>query len=204
MTRSSLIVLSLSLGCNALSGIEEYEIAPPVSVAAIGPDGAADAEIAADVLDDSIVIDSGVVETIDSGATVAADTAADAGEADVLADALVDADADAGAGEADAAPCTPISHSNGLGQTYLDCAPLGTPGVASTYTVSMASKARAAWPFTGTDSDSSCGGIPGLLYRKTTTSCAVWVYTTGGAGRVHLNTVDNTCYCPISGGVVWQ
>jgi hypothetical protein len=49
---------------------------------------------------------------------------------------------DSGSASEDAevdAPCTPIAHSDGLGQTYLDCAPLGT------YTQTTALEACTAW-----------------------------------------------------------
>jgi hypothetical protein len=90
--------------------------------------------------------------------------------------------------------CQPL-HINGLGQTWDDCVALGVPGNAATYTHTMAVEARAAWPFSGSDSDCSCTGGVTCVYRQTATSCAVWVYNKSAAGYVRLNTSSNSCYC---------
>ena len=50
------------------------------------------------------------------------------------------------------------THSNGLGNGYFDCFPLGAPGNASTYNATMASEASAAWSHTGTTLTGTCGG----------------------------------------------
>ena len=100
--------------------------------------------------------------------------------------------------------CEP-AHINGLGQSFDSCAPLGVPGSAATYTLAMATAARDAWPFAGTDGSTTCtGGVP-VVFRRTATSCAVWTYGKSDAGYVHLNTANSTCYC--SGGApdpVWK
>lgn len=101
--------------------------------------------------------------------------------------------------------CSP-QHHNGLGQTYQDCSPLGVPGNAATYTVTMANEARGVWPNTGTDGTGKCTGPNGgnAVYRQTTTSCAVWGYTGGIAGYVMLNTANNNCTCPSPTGTTWD
>jgi hypothetical protein len=99
------------------------------------------------------------------------------------------------------------THSNGLGQLYYDCAPLGVPGLPATYTPVMATEARNAWPFAGIDSTGTCGmGMNGstCLARQTATSCAVWCYTKSLAGRVHLNTASTTCPCPTTLDPTWD
>jgi len=70
----------------------------------------------------------------------------------------------------------------------------------------MATEARAAWPFSGTDAPCSCTGpgSPACVYRKTSTSCAVWVYTSTAAGHVHLNTVDSSCICASTSDPTWN
>ena len=57
--------------------------------------------------------------------------------------------------------CQPM-HLNGIGQSYVEqCSPPGTPGNESTYSLAMATAARAAAP-AGTDGNLSCGnGVDG-------------------------------------------
>jgi hypothetical protein len=96
-------------------------------------------------------------------------------------------------------------HPNGLGQNYVDAAPLGMPGNAATYTATMANEAAAAWPFSGTVGTGQCGTTgPQLVSKQTATSCAVWTYTKALAGHVKLNTMSKSCLCPTSADPVWQ
>ena len=97
-------------------------------------------------------------------------------------------------------------HPNGLGQIYVDAAPLGTPGSVSTYSATMANKAAAAWPVQGTVGTGQCGGPTGAMFvkKEAATSCAVWVYTKALAGHVKLNGADKTCYCPTNTDPVWK
>lgn len=190
MTKLTLLVaVGLCIGCADFNGLVLQEENPPF-------DSGSDSDDRPDV----VVIDSG-----------ADDARHDAGEVettvvDATADTFVGADADAGEADVvDSGPCTPISHSNGLGQTYMDCAPLGTPTVASTYTMTMVGEARAAWPFAGTNLSGTCSGTGASSYMlKTSTSCAVWVYSKSLAGRVHLNSVDNTCLCATESDPTWN
>jgi hypothetical protein len=94
-------------------------------------------------------------------------------------------------------------HSNGLGQTYLNSAPLGTPGNPSTYTLSMANGAATAWPPSGTIFTGTCSGA-GAVLKLTATSAAVWVYTGTLAGHVRLNSANNTAFCPNGSSPVWN
>jgi hypothetical protein len=99
------------------------------------------------------------------------------------------------------------THNNGLGEPYYDCSPLGTPGLPSTYTATMASEARTAWPNAGTDNMGTCGNganASACIGRATAGSCAVWCYTKGLAGYVHLNLVNNQCYCPTTSDPSWN
>lgn len=189
--KKSLLVVSLCLGCNSISGINEYEVASQEPVAATKSDGAADDAARPEVFGEETQVDAGLDAAAETGIVDVIDTGV---VADAVADSLMEADV-----VADDGPCTPISHSNGLGQTYLDCAPLGTPGVASTYTVTMAAKARAAWPFAGVDEAWACsGGSPDCLLRRATgKGCAVWSYASIYAGRVDFRS-SGECGCSSS------
>jgi hypothetical protein len=107
--------------------------------------------------------------------------------------------------------CQP-AHPNGLGQSYYDCNPLGTPGTPSTYTLQMAQEAAAAWSASGTASPVFCAGETCFGWTKPGTSadCAVWCYQgplAGGVGHSGVPTGNCTAVCPIVGGgnrFVWQ
>jgi cysteine-rich repeat protein len=97
-------------------------------------------------------------------------------------------------------------HSNGLGQSYGDCVPLGTPGSPSTYTLAMATSARGVWTGTGSDFNlvDYCGTNLTAVLRQTANSCAVWVYTGSLAGYVRLNTANASCLCPSTNAPTWN
>jgi hypothetical protein len=103
-------------------------------------------------------------------------------------------------------------HHNGLGDTYNDCAPLGTPGNASTYSATMAKEAATAWPNpggTGTISSGTCtelttGKLDSCEANRSSTACSVWCYTGIMAGYVHENTASGKCLCPDSMGTSWN
>ncbi len=106
--------------------------------------------------------------------------------------------------------CEP-AHIDGLGQGFDDCSPLGVPGNNTNYTYTLATEARAAWPFTTID-DEDCvcgtGSTTTCVWRATATQCAVWEFhnAVGGtspAGHVNLNTANNNCYCPVSTDPTW-
>jgi hypothetical protein len=100
--------------------------------------------------------------------------------------------------------CSP-PHVNGLGQTFDDCAPLGVPGNAATYSLTLALKARAAWPVSGVDGSGVCNpGNMAAVSRQTATSCAVWVYEKANAGYVRLNTASSQCFCPSTADPTWK
>jgi hypothetical protein len=91
-----------------------------------------------------------------------------------------------------------LSHSNGLGQTYLDCGnPLGTPGNAATYNATMATEAATS-AFSGTVSilPAACAGASAAL-NQSGTACGVWTYNGTAAGYVHYD--PGACVCPIAG-----
>jgi len=100
-----------------------------------------------------------------------------------------------------------LLHPNGLGQSYSDCSPLGTPGTASTYNATMANEAASAWTTSGAISSATCGSGPTLaqvVIKQGTSSAAVWAYTGSSAGHVFLNSVNNTPTCPITTDPTWQ
>jgi hypothetical protein len=97
--------------------------------------------------------------------------------------------------------CQNANHNNGVGQQFFDCLPTGTPGNGATYSLALATDARAAWTTTGTDSSVSCGGL-GALQRTSPTGCAVWVYQGSLAGYVRA-TSNNFCFCPTVSDQTW-
>ena len=88
------------------------------------------------------------------------------------------------------------SHPNGLGQDYADCRPLGTPGNASTYTLTMAAEAGAASPYwTGNNgSVALCTNGAHVWIVQSGTTCAIWAYEGTAAGSVLVTTSAEECY----------
>jgi hypothetical protein len=92
--------------------------------------------------------------------------------------------------------CQP-AHSNGLGQTYYDCAPLGTLSRIT------AQGAASAWAPSGVDYDlTNCGG--GCYARQTSNACAVWCYDGLWVGKANLNTISVSCLCPTGLSPGWN
>jgi hypothetical protein len=92
-------------------------------------------------------------------------------------------------------------HMNGLGQMYdFPCAPLGTPGVAPTYSFEMAQAAAAAWMMDGTLGTLFCTNDQ-CVTDTSGGMCAVWCYTKTLAGYVRANT---TCQCPNRNDPTWN
>jgi len=89
-----------------------------------------------------------------------------------------------------------VTHSNGLGQSYFSCDPLGTHG-------QLAAKAAAnAWlPAGGRDFDPvpDCAGASTCFCRQGATSAATWCYAGLQRGQVGLNTISTGCLCPPQG-----
>ena len=66
--------------------------------------------------------------------------------------------ASAGANAQTCAGQAPPAHTNGLGQAYFSCSPLGTPGNQATYNAALAQAARNSWPqMSNGDYDGVCG-----------------------------------------------
>jgi hypothetical protein len=110
--------------------------------------------------------------------------------------------------------CT-VPHSDGKGQTYVDCADAtGTPGTASTYNETMATLAAEAYPFTNpTLYVVTCNFPAGQTETAidicttsgTTTTCAAsWCYGGACAGYV-LTQTSGGFFCPAGqAGVTWD
>ena len=123
-------------------------------------------------------------------------------------------DADGGSGEdarpeADAAQeveaCSPVTHSDGLGQSWSDCAPLGT------YDQAEAQAACSAWAaVNGSSGALGCSvsicpdGASTIVYWLSTeaTCAANWVYQ--GAATGHVGPVGIGCMCPTQSDPSWQ
>jgi hypothetical protein len=96
-----------------------------------------------------------------------------------------------------------IAHANGLGQNYGACSPLAVPGDPATYSVTMANRARAAWPVTGTPLDTLHCNTFLVVARQTSNSCALWAYQGAMAGHVHLSATQ-ACACPATTDPSWN
>jgi len=114
------------------------------------------------------------------------DADTDAGPMDSL-EAGTDAGTDADVGGEVGCPV----HTNGIGQTFVYCAPLGMPGVSSTYTIELARAARSSWipTVTGTLSDFELSACVERQIWKSDGSAkladAVWCYAGSTAGHVY-------------------
>jgi cysteine-rich repeat protein len=84
----------------------------------------------------------------------------------------------------------PVTHSNGLGQTWTDCTALGT------YTQTQATAACTA----STGSASSCSILPCANSQVVCSSTSCWAYS--GTGQGHVSTSGQAC--PISADPSWQ
>jgi len=82
-----------------------------------------------------------------------------------------------------------LAHDNGLGGSYLDCAPL------QTFTAAAAAKAAASWSPNGQSAATSCTDC---VARTNGTQCAVWCYGGSAPGLVRVNESGTVCLCPVS------
>ncbi|HZZ84969.1 MAG TPA: hypothetical protein VFE30_10565 [Anaeromyxobacteraceae bacterium] len=96
-------------------------------------------------------------------------------------------------------PCQP--HQNGLGQTYQDCAPLGSFGPTA------ALEAAKAWSPQGGRIDVACVGTPAnpdcLGWMRGDGTCGIWCYTGTLMGNVYTST-NATCICFASAPGNWN
>jgi hypothetical protein len=92
-----------------------------------------------------------------------------------------------------------FKHSNGVGQNYFDCSPLGTPLNASTYDVTMATEAAGAF-CPGTSVGRVCGGSD-CIELNGCGMCGRWCYSGPLAGRVRLG---GSCACPTGASSTWD
>lgn len=93
-----------------------------------------------------------------------------------------------------------LAHSNGpasigLGQTYYDCAPLGTPGVASTYSSTMGTEAAAASP-----ENASIAVAPGTCAKDPLPACSGSCTCVGTPPTPTPASCVGTCSCFCSAG----
>jgi len=93
------------------------------------------------------------------------------------------------------------NHSNGLGQTFADCAALNT------FNKAQAQEAATAWAATATPLDlATCPGTNSTTSAwcwQTATKCACWGYAGLGKGKVFQNTT-NGCICPTDVNTPWN
>jgi hypothetical protein len=106
--------------------------------------------------------------------------------------------------------CTPVVHSNGLGQTYsLPCpSALGVPGNAATYTLAMAIAAANGWAPSAPNGpiQSSCGNPSGasnvVVITNAQNVSSVWAYSGPLAG--HVVTSPGEALCPLLSDPTWN
>lgn len=179
-------------GCNALSGIGDFAVDSDASADGTLGEGASGQDGAP------------AKEGGGGNADAPADSMRDAGDGssdDAVTDARTDAAPDADGGDEG---CS-IAHSNGLGQAFFDCVPLGTHNQA------QALEACAA--FTG--NMSLCvpvGCSPGMEVCSTGfTSCACWKYQGSNIGHVSMpggagegGSGGGTCICPNAASATWN
>ncbi len=90
-----------------------------------------------------------------------------------------------------------LVHQNGLGQTYIDCAALGSPGFGGTYNLTMAVEAASSYPITaGTITGGTvataifCPGALGasaVVIASGPSDAAAWAWFGPLAGHVSHN-----------------
>lgn len=214
--KKSLLVVSLCLGCNAISGIEEYQVAP-VRVAATGVDGDA---VRPEVFSEETKVDAGLdvvaeTEMLDSS---------DVGIVDVIDTEVV---ADAG--------CPLHPHHLVFYGDYESCLPTGTLSDLSTYsealiaeqidrTIAASSPTPYVWGKTSTsvfcDGSSATPSTSGetCVARSFTNLAAAdagaclgsgcsgwftWCRTGVVVGRVIAVSGFKT-FCPTAGGPQWK
>lgn len=95
-----------------------------------------------------------------------------------------------------------FTHSNGAGQFYVDCNPLGTPGNPATYIQTMAQEAAAAFS-TAAATSLACNGA-GAVGASSTQGFAVWVYQGTLAGYVLISPSQFFCPSPTSFSATWN
>lgn len=95
--------------------------------------------------------------------------------------------------------CSPTyTHSTGLGQTFVDCTPVGS------YSLGLAIEAAAWWRGTSGDNQVvSCSDGSGLV-ATTDGAWAVWVYSGSLAGYVSTGSSGTDPVCPTSSDPAWQ
>jgi hypothetical protein len=96
--------------------------------------------------------------------------------------------------------CSPsYTHSTGLGQTFVDCAPLGS------YSLGLALEAAAYWdsPTTLNDQVIACGD-GSALSSTANGAWAVWAYSGSLAGRVSTGSSSTSPTCPTASDAAWQ
>jgi hypothetical protein len=97
-------------------------------------------------------------------------------------------------------------HSDGLGQTYLDCNPPGQPGKAATYSQTMALEAAAAFSSMTPITTQTCIDPNGqnaqvvIVQSNDQTTFATWQYTQSLAGFVNNQSAPT---CPDGSSPKW-
>jgi hypothetical protein len=132
--------------------------------------------------DDSSEIDSGSVVSETDSDGIDSGLSADSGS-------VVDS------GAVDSACATPVTHSNGLGQTWTDCVPLGTYNMTQAFMACEAATGAAGAMQCGIHDGDAGGCDNGVFYVG-----GFWVYAGPTAGHVSSTAFD----CPTTASPTWD
>lgn len=185
--------------CNAITGIDDYGTQSATSAPAAdavdsgSADSGATSETLAPIDTGSPPVDSGV-ESTPTDTIITSDTAP---PPDTTA-------------PSDASPDACITHRNGVADsagswsTYNFCAPLGTPGNGSTYSLAMAEAARdSLGASTPGGAGTVCGSSLVLACVKTVFGYVSWGYAGPLAGYMYVNASSCTA-CPTTLCPTWD
>jgi hypothetical protein len=176
-------------GNGAMDGSVAEEAAVPGSA-----DGSSDGVAHTDAESSEATRDDGTLNA--NGGDAATDAAPEA-TIDATDDATKDAAVDAIADGPLTDGCAVVTHSNGLGQAFYDCTPLGTRNMAEATSACIAYTGKA----------SECVNNPptcttGSVCSSGAAMCACWRYMGPPAG--HVTNPAPACACPSGMDPTWQ
>lgn len=175
-------------GCNALSGIDN------LVVESVASDASRDSAIARDGAGGDGNPAHGKGDANADAISQASDAGKDA-DLDAKADAMLGKDATNDATDRDGG-CL-VVHSNGIGQSFEDCAPLGTRNLTEATAACVAYTGNAAQCI-----NNPPGCTTGSVCSSGAAMCACWRYV-GPAGG-HVSPPAATCGCASGSSPAWD
>jgi hypothetical protein len=207
LTTACVVLGPLASACNALSGVNDFAV-----VSEGGSHGGADAGRT----DGSTQGEGGSFQDVGKGPADASPEPSEAMTSDAeLLDVTVDADGQTDASvaadgaidapngcETSAPACDggcPTMHSNGLGQSFYDCLPLGTITMAQAFEACLALTGDAG----ACANDPVTCGAGDQVCTTASSDCACWRYNGTNAGKVGRSG-SATCACLGSSAPAWN